>query len=160
MAAPQPTARATPGGTALCDGFSTLITLENDTNIEFREVEVQPFGIDGGEKIDTTDMHNSAVMTYCPQSLYEVTDANFTCRYDPAVLPSIISQINVKQEITISHSDGSTWAAWGYLRSFTPANNTKGTTPTAAGVISFCNTDASGAEYGPEYDAATGTGTP
>lgn len=160
MSVPQPTARGTPGGTALDDGWQTVVTFENDATVEFRETEVQPFGIDGGERIDITDMHNVNVMTYAPQSLYDVTDANFTCRYDPAVLPAIIALINVKQTITITHSDGSTWNAFGYLRSFTPASNTRGTTPTASGVISFCNTDASGDESAPDYHVnATGTAT-
>ena len=49
MSAPTVTARGTPAGTKLDDGFSTKVAFAADPTIAFFEKTVQPPGFDGGD---------------------------------------------------------------------------------------------------------------
>ena len=79
MAAPTPTVRITPPGIFLRDGFSTLITFAVDPNIDLWEKVVKPPGLDGGEKVETTTMHNTVWRTFGPRELITMTAATMTC---------------------------------------------------------------------------------
>jgi len=63
------TARTTPTGNKLKDGFRTLIAFAADPDVKLWEKEVTLPGIDVGEKIPTTDMHNVTWRTYAPRAL-------------------------------------------------------------------------------------------
>lgn len=158
MTAPSPTDRATPGGTRVENGHATLVTISTDTDISFWEISVKPIGIDGGDMVDTTTMHNTNVRTHAPSALYDVTDLTGSAAYDPVVLDQILAQINVPATITITHPNGDQWAFFGCLRIFEPDENTEGEMPTASFTISATNTDpSSGAEEIPNYVTAAGT---
>jgi len=141
MAAPAPTARATPGGIALRDGHSTLLTCALDDDIEFWEKEVQPIGFDGGDAVDTTTMHNTTVRTKASRTLIDVTEATTNAAYDPGVLDSILAILNVETTWTITFPDGSTWAFFGYLRVANPQSVAEGAQPEIAINIQPTNTD-------------------
>lgn len=148
------TARVTPVGTALEDGFSSKIAFAADPDVAFWEITVTPPGIDGGDSIDQTTMFNTAWRTKAARQLKELTDASLTCAYDPAVISQIIALINVEGLVTVHFPDTSTLDFYGYLKSFTPGELSEGERPEADAVIVCTNYNtASGAEVAPSYTA-------
>ena len=158
MTAPTLTARTTPGGIKLGDGFSSKIAFALDSNIELYEIEVQPPGIDGGEAISTTTMHNVAYRTKAPRSLIEATDSTIKAAYDPIAYTSIKAIVNRRGSITVHFPDGSTYTFYGYLRSFVPDSMVEGTMPVATVVIVETDEDpVAHTEVGPVLVEVTGT---
>lgn len=158
MTSPSASTRTTPTGNMLENGYQSLITFAADDDIDLWEVECTPPGIDGGDPIDITTMHNVNVMTKDARDLYEWTDMQFTCLYDPNVYSQIVSIINTKTTITQTFPDEATIAAYGYLRSFTPDSLARGTAPTATVVIVITNVDPSdGSEEIPVITQGVGT---
>lgn len=157
MAAPTPTARQTPGGLKLEDGFPSKITFSADPDISLFEITTKPPGIDYGDKINTTTMHNNARRTYALRKLYDVTDSSLTCAYDPAVYTQILAMRGVKQTITQTFADGSTICDYGAIKSFEPGDMKEGEMPTATVVINYLGTDSSGAEQAPVVTSVAGT---
>lgn len=149
--------RGTPAGTKLPDGYQSLITLTNDTDIEFFEKTVQPPGADGGDSVDQTTMHNVTVVTKAAQTLIDFTDSPSTVAYDPIVLNSILAQININQLVTYLMPDGSTWDFFGYLQKFEPSPLVRGEQPEATVTIVVTNVDLTGAEIIPNYISPGGT---
>jgi hypothetical protein len=141
MAAPTPTARSTPTGIPLFDGFSTKITLAADLDIEFWEKDVQPPAVDGGDAIDITTMHNTTWRTKNARSLVDLGDVQTTVAYDPLCYTSILSVVNVHTTITVTFPDGTTLAFFGFLRSFAPNAAAEGAQPEATVTIVPTNYD-------------------
>lgn len=133
-------------GTRLTDGFATLI---NVAGMDFWEVDVQPPGIDGGEPIDTTTMHNTVWRTFAPRQLKTLTAARFRAAYNPDVYESIVDQINNNQLVTITFPDAQVLTFYGYIKSFEPDGLEEGKMPTANMVLQPTNTDANGDEIAP-----------
>ncbi len=162
MAAPSTLARGTPVGIPLRDGHSTLITLENDDTIEFWEKSVQPPGIDGGDPVDATTMHNTTWRVQRPRTLKTLTELSLTVAYDPQIYASgadgIQDQINSEQTITVTFPDASKVAFYGFVKSFTPTDNVEGEQPEAEIVIVPTNWDATNSvEAGPTVEETAGT---
>lgn len=158
MADPTAVAREAPGGIALHDGYTCKITLADDPDISFWEKSVTPFGYDGGDPIDTTNMHRSTYRTQRPPQLISVTAASGVAAYDPNVFSQIISCINVLDNITVTFYDGSTQAVWGWLRRFEPQEVREGAEPLANFTIEAANWDlANNAEAGPAITSVAGT---
>jgi hypothetical protein len=137
----MPVAPRIPDGVALEDGYQTIITFEGNDAVALWEKTVQPPGLEGGEKIDITTMHNKNMRTYAPRWLKEATDGQMTVAYDPAVLPELLCMINSPKKIIIQHSDCSKWKFDGYLRSFVPNAVSEGAQPEATCTIVFTNVD-------------------
>lgn len=157
MAAPAAVERTTPGGLPLRDGFNTLITFEDDPDVNFWEKATTPPGMDGGDPIDTTTFWNATRRTKWPRSLFEDTNGSLTAAYDPLVKTQIISLINVNMIITVLFNDESTWAFYGYLKSFTPQECAEGEQPEAAIEFVITNTDDDFAEQAPVVVEVSGT---
>jgi len=158
MANPSPTARQTPGGLFLKNGYQSLITFSADPDISLWEKSVTPPGCDGGDAIDTTTMHNVNYRVFAPRTLITMTESSFTAAYDPAVLTQIFSQLNREQTITVRFADGSTWAFYGFLRVFQPNELTEGEQPTAQVTIQPTNFDPTNrVEAGPALASVSGT---
>ena len=158
MAAPSPTARTTPAGIYLEDGFSTKITIARDVDISFWEVSVTPPGVDGGDEIDTTTMFNTTYRTRSARKLKTLTPASASVAYDPQVLSQIIETINMETTITITFPDGSTWAFFGYLKTFEPQEASEGEMPMADIEVVPTNWDpANRVEAGPAIASVAGT---
>lgn len=157
MAAPAATTRQTPTGIKLKDGHSTKITLKRYPAISFWEKAVTPPGIDGGEAVDQTTMHNNDWRTRLPRELKTLTDITVRAAYDPVVYDQIEEAININDEITVRFPDGTTIAFWGFLRSFQPGDNVEGTQPEATIMITPTNLDDDGAEQGPVVVQVAGT---
>lgn len=149
------TARTTPVGTALDDGFSTKVAFAGDPDISFWEKTVKPFGLDGGDAIDLVTMFNTTYRTKAPRQLVDLTECSGTAAYDPKVLPQLIALINVNGWITLHHPNGDTWDFVGYLKAFDPPEHQEGEFPVASFTIVPTNLLA-GVETAPVFtDAAS-----
>lgn len=158
MAAPTVTSRVDPPGIPLDDGYRTTIAFARDPNINFWEKTVQPPGIDGGDAIDTTTMHNDTWRTMRARALKTLTTASCKVAYDPAVFSEISELINQEGAITIHLPDLSTISFFGYLKSFQPAELQEGTQPEATVEIICTNWDPTNdVEAGPAISSVAGT---
>lgn len=157
MAAPVATARGTPSGIPMKDGYRALFTFGTEPTVGFWEKTVTPPGFDAGDKIDTTTMHNNDLRTFEPRQLVTMTPAGATCAYDPGVITNIMSLIGRKDTITIRFTDGTTWAFFGFLKSFTPQEMSEGAQPTAQVSIEPTNKDSSDVERLPVVVSVSGT---
>lgn len=158
MAAPATTARQTPAGIKLDDGYSTKIAFERDPDVSFWEKTVQPPGIDGGDAIDTTTMHNAAWRTMAARALKTLTECSVVAAYDPNVYNNILNLINAEGSITIHFPDASKLDFYGYLKTFEPSENTEGEQPEATITIVPTNYDpANDTEASPVLTSVAGT---
>lgn len=146
------TARSTPGGSALEDGFSVKIAFAADPDVSLWEKSVQPPGVDGGEQIDVTTMFNTDWRTFAPRSLKSLTELSIVAAYDPAVYDQIVALINDNGWITVHFPDGSKLDFVGYLKNFAPQALQEGQQPTANCSIVPTNMLA-GVETDPVYTA-------
>jgi hypothetical protein len=154
MAAPVPVARATPLGKMLGDGFSTKIAFTSDTNVEFWEKTVTPPGLDGGDAVDLTTMHNAAWRTTAPRHLKTLSEFTLTAGYDPVVFTAIALLINKPDTITVHFPNGGSLAFFGFLRVFAPGEAAEGAMPEATLTIMPTNRDpVDGSEAAPVYTA-------
>lgn len=157
MAAPTVTARSAPAGLKLRDGYSTKIAFKRDPDVSFWERTVTPPGVDGGDEIDITTMHNSDWRTFSPRQLVTLTESTVSAAYDPALFSQILDLVNFNDEVTVHFPDGSTLAFWGFLKNFEPGENTEGEFPEATITIVPTNMDNSGAEQAPVLTSVAGT---
>ena len=159
MAAPATTVRTSPpDGIVLFDGFKTLIAFALDVDISFWEKTVQPPGLDGGDAIDITTMHNTLYRTMFPRKLITLTPMTTTVLYDPDVYDEIIAIMNTNGSVTVKFPDTSTLDFFGYLRTFEPADMEEGTAPEASIEIVPTNYDSTNnVEAGPVMSEAAGT---
>ncbi len=138
------------------DGYSTLINFQIDPDIEFFEKSVTPIGLDGGDPVLTSTMHNLVYQTKVSRALIDITDASVVVAYDPLVLDSIIALLNIEGSITFLFQNNNVndeppkWSIFGYLKSFVPSEVSEGAQPEATIVIVATNTDPSdGSESAP-----------
>ena len=159
MAAPATTERVAPAGIRLDDGYQTLIAFALDPDVSFWEKTVKPPGLDGGDAIDTTTMHNVTWRTFAARQLKTLTNAQTKVSYDPNVYNNILSNlINREGAITVHFPDGSTLDFFGFLRTFDPQPLTKGQMPRATVAFTPTNYDpANNVEAGPVLTSVAGT---
>lgn len=141
MAAPTASVRTAPLGFMLEDGYSTKVSSTLDPNIAFWEKTVQPPGLDGGEAIPQTTMHNIRYRTTAPRSLMTLTPITIVAAYDPAVYDQIHVLINENTSWTVTFPDTSTYTFFGFLQSFIPEPNEEGVQPEATIIITPTNYD-------------------
>lgn len=154
----MPTSRSTPVGTKLDDGFSTLIAFADDPDVSFWEKTVQPPGVDGGDAIETTTMHNSTWRTMAARQLKTLTEVAVTAAWDPLVYDQIVALVNVEGLITVHFPDTSTLDFYGFLKDFVPGDNVEGEQPEADITIIPTNWNPnSGVEAGPTFANNSGT---
>ncbi len=153
-----PTARQTPSGIHLEDGHGTLVTFAADPDVSLWEKNVTPPGVDGGDAIEQTTMHNTTWRPMAPRQLKTLTEFEMTCAYDPGVITQLVSLINVETTVTVTFNDGTTWAFYGFLKSFEPEELSEGEQPTASCTVVPTNRDpTTGAESGPVIASVPGT---
>lgn len=159
MAAPADTTRGTPTGLRLDDGYSTKLAFARDPTICFWEKTVKPPGVDGGDAIDTTTMHNTTYRTMAARALITLTESSLTVAYDPNVYNTIITNLlNQEGAITVHFPDGSKLSFFGYLRTFEPNDCAEGEQPTATINITPTNYDpVNGVEAAPVLTSVAGT---
>ena len=157
-AAPTPTARVDPTGIKLDDGYRTLVTFALDTNIEFWEKSVTPPGLDGGDEIDTTTMHNDDWRTNAPRALITMTPFSMTAAYDPTLYTAALNLINRETTVTVRYPDGSTLAFYGFLKTIEFSELVEGTQPECTLTVVPTNQDpTTGAEEPPVLAGVAGT---
>ncbi len=158
MAAPTTTTRSTPVGAKLQDGYQTLIAFAADNDVSFWEKTVTPPGLDGGDPVETTTMHNTTYRTFAPRNLITATDVQTVCAYDPVVYDQIIALINIAGAITVNFPNSDTVDFFGFLRSFTPSEIAEGSQPEATVLIHVTNYDpTNNVEAAPNYKTSSGT---
>lgn len=158
MANPSPSARITPTGFKMGDGYRSLITFARKTNVQFWEKVVKPAGLDGGEEIDTATMHNNKYRTRQPRHLVTLTEQTVKALYDPDFYTDILGMVNARDTITHAWPDGSTLAYFGYLKKADFDDLEDGKPPMVTLTIVATNEDpATGNESPPVFTAATGT---
>lgn len=148
------TPRETPSGTAFDGGYQSLITFAADPDVEFWETAVGAPGIDGGDPIPTTTMHNTALHTAAPQHLKKLTPFQVVGRLGSGTVDQMEALINVNGWITITWPDGTEYSFPGFLKSInfsqaqigTPMESTIEVVPTSQ--ISAVETDHGVAEEG------------
>ena len=157
MAAPTPTARNLPvPGVPLQNGYQTLLTCEADDDISFWEKQVTPPGIEGGDPVDFSTMHNTTWVTIAPGTLLTLTECSMTAGYNPEVIDQILLIINVNTVWTVTFPNGGTTAFHGFLRNFTPAALVRDQHPEANITVVPTNWDGS-SEQGPVTAGLLGT---
>jgi hypothetical protein len=158
MAAPTETARSTPGGIPLDDGFSTKIAFAGDPDISFWEKSLTPPEVDGGEPKEFTTMHNTAWRTMLPKKLKTLSPFTVKAFYDPDLYDQATARINVNDQGTVHFPDGSTLAFWGYIQKLTPQEHTEGVVPECELTIVPTNwDDGNNVEAAPVMTEVAGT---
>jgi len=164
MAAPAAGTRSNrvPAGIPLQDGYQTLIGFSLNDEVKVWEKSGPSPGIEGGDPIEETTMHNDTWRTFSPRALKTLEPITWTCGYDPDSYTDdddnqIAEMINVEQTITIYFPDGSTLAFFGYIQNFQPQDHTEGEQPEAQITIVPTNRDSSRAEQAPVMVETAGT---
>lgn len=138
--APTPTARGTPAGIDLKEGFPIKFTLSLLPTAEYREISVKGSGIDGGDAIEITTQHNTNRETFYPRVLKKNDTVTAECAYDPVIYSTLETIINNPNCVgTETFPEGTTYCYWGYLQKFERSDMKKGERPTIT--ISFVVTN-------------------
>lgn len=160
MTAPTPSARGTPAGRKLGDGYQTLVAIASGLTISFWEKSINPPGLEGDNPNDTSSMFNAKWRTFSPRHLITMTPFSMTAQWDPRVYTDVLAMVNVPTTITAHFPDGSSLAFYGFLKSFKPAALEEGKVPEATVEIVPTNQDpVSCVEAAPVYTAGSGTAT-
>ena len=120
------TDRVTPVGTPFDEGFSSKITFAADPDLSFWETVVGAPGIDGGDPVPTTTMHNTAIRTKAPRQLKEHMPFQVQGKFSSGTIDQVYALINVNGWITSQWPDGTQYSYPGYLKSFTPGQAQEG----------------------------------
>lgn len=153
MGAPVSIARLTPTGFRLDDGYQTLISFGVLPGLDIWEKEVQPPGIDGGDPIDTTTMHNEDYRTMAPRKLKILSEHTITAAYDPCAYVDLLTMVNVVDDITVFFPDNSQLSYWGFIRSVEFSPLVEGEQPEMTITVVPTNYDACNCvEAGPVID--------
>jgi hypothetical protein len=155
---PTATVRQTPNGIKMDDGFRTLVTLGRVPNAPFWEKSVKPPGLDGGDAIDTTTMHNVTYRTRAPRALKTMTPMTVTAAWDPVLYIDLLEIINVEDTITVRFPDGSTDAFYGFVQTVDPSEMSEGNQPEISITITPTNQNpTTGAESAAVVTSVAGT---
>ncbi len=157
MAAPTPTVRQDPAGIKLEDGYRTLVTFASIPTASLWEISITPPGLDGGDPIDTTTMHNDTYRTRASRALKTLTEFTFTAAYDPNYYNQLLSLVNSNDTVTVTFPDGSTLAFFGFLQTIEPEELVEGEMPKVTVTVCPTNTDTAGAEQSPVLTSVAGT---
>ena len=142
-------------GNRMDDGFSTEVTFSENPDLKVWAKTVKPPGVSGGGAIQTTTMKNTRIRTKKPKQLYDITDGELKCAYDPAVIVEILEMLQVLQQITVTFADNSSQTFWGWLESFQPDDLSEGEQPTAAVQFMASGEDDAGVEEGITYGSGS-----
>lgn len=161
MAAPSVTARSTPAGIPLDQGYQSLVAFSLDPDISVWEKldGVGLPGINGGEPINISTMHNTTWHTMVARALKTLTPFTLACFYDPDCYNQINAILNDDSgSITIHFPDGSTLAFWGYVQKAEFGALQEGTPPEITLTIVPTNYDkANRVEAAPVLTSVAGT---
>jgi hypothetical protein len=157
--APAPTNRTKPSGFKLEDGYRTLMTLSLDPAVQIWEKTVKPPGVDGGDPIPQTTMHNDHWRTFAPKALKTLTEVTGKAGYDPQVYLFLFASVNIPCTITITFPQHGQLAFYGFLQKVEIDEHAEGTMPEMTYTIGITNVDFANnfVEEGPVYVPSPGT---
>lgn len=115
MASPSATARTTPTGIKLKEGYQVLHTFANAAGLVIYEEVVGLPSVDGGEPIEFDDQF-MAWEVVRPRGKKKQMPYTIKGGYDPDLYNTILSIINSETTCTQTLPDGSTLASFGYLQ--------------------------------------------
>ena len=158
MAAPGVTARITPTGFKMPDGYQTTYAFALNPAVQVWEQIVTPASQDGGEAIDTTTMFSAKYRTKDHQSLVDIMDAEVEAMYDPIMWIELLNMLNITQAITEHYPNHATLAYWGFLRKVQKMPMEIGKPPKCKLTITVSNWDPINfVEAGPVFTDSSGT---
>lgn len=148
MATPEITARTTPSGYKLPEGFKITIAFSLKPALNIWEVEGAPAGVEVAE-INTTTQHNVRWVSKNPSALIASDDIVGTAGYDPDVMDDLIGMIGqtvtgngaTASCVTIHMPDGTTHNYFAFLKSFKFGALRVGQFPTGSYAICVTNFD-------------------
>ena len=157
--------RTLPGATyiKMDDGHSTVLIVEGYEGVPFWEKTVKPPGMDGGDPIDTTTMHNQTWRTMVSRSLITMTPCNLTAAYDPKLWDTddaldMVGLINSERIMTVRFPNCDSVGFYGYIQSMEPQDHSEGAQPEVNIVIAVTNSGPTDRlEYAPVWSADAGT---
>jgi hypothetical protein len=120
------TVRVDPVGVPFDEGYQSLITHASDPDLSFWETVVGAPGIDGGDPVPTTTMHNEVVHTLAPRQLKRHTPFQVQGKFSGATIDQVYALINVNGWITVKWPDDTQYSFPGYFKSFQPAQAQEG----------------------------------
>ena len=124
-------------------GHGTLITLENDPNIELWEISITPPAVRLGDPVNANSHANDTYGQVAPRTLKKIDKVRAVVGYKTDSYSAIIAQLGVNQQITITFPDGKNFSFWGFLNDFEPEEFSSGEMPEATIVIYPSNRDDS-----------------
>lgn len=158
MAAPAVTPRQAPTGIKLPDGFSSKIAFARDPNIQLWEKQMKPPGIDGGEPIEQTTMHNAEWRTMAMRALKTLKPSTMVCAYDPSCYTALNELVNEAGAVTQHFPDGSSLSYYAGVNDVDFAELVEGTQPEVTITITPTNYDpVNKVEAGPVVTEVAGT---
>jgi hypothetical protein len=116
MAAPTVTARSTPAGIPLTEGYQILFAFERDPDISIWEKTVKLPSIDMGDPIDISSQHSVEWIPMVSAALATLGEITISGSFDPNAYNQLIAMKGINQSCTLHLPDGSTIAFWGYLK--------------------------------------------
>jgi|SRR6185503_16081132 len=135
------------------DGFRTLISFSNLGNVNFAEVNVKPFGLDGRGPIDITSMRNIKYVTKWPKQLSDLTPIQSDCQWDPVFLTQLKALVLlVNQLITVTMPTGNVLGFYGYCDKAEPQPQKEGEVPIIQLTIIPTNINPAGFESSPTFN--------
>lgn len=120
------TDRITPVGTPFDEGYQSLIAFAADADLSFWETVVGAPGMDGGDPVPTTTMHNTGLRTFAPRQLKTLTPFQVQGKFASGTVDQVYALINVNGWITIKWPDDTQFSFIGFLKSFTPGQAQEG----------------------------------
>jgi hypothetical protein len=158
MASPPVTARTTPTGYKLPEGFRITHAFSNNPSVQIWEKTVKPPGIKGGELIDTTTQLNLVWGTMNPRYLKRSTPVSIKFAYDPDCIPELLAMVNQNQGITDHFPDNASISYWGAITDIEFDALEEGKLPEGTCTIGVTNFDPTNlVEAGPLFVPASGT---
>lgn len=159
MSAPGTTARVTPTGYKLPNGFSTKVAFARRAGLNIWEISVKPPGRTGGDPIKTDTMFNTLYNTQEPRALTMITNGKMKFAYDPGAESEIQTYlINQNGAVTVRRPDGSTLDFYGYMNNVEFSDHVEGEMPTGECDIVVTNWDpVARVEQGPVVTSVAGT---
>jgi hypothetical protein len=124
----------------LTNGFSTTVTFGSMSTSgvgDFEVIELTPFSISMGGKIETTTMSSSTRRRFKPKSLYTIGPMKLTVAFETTFLTALLANAGVEQAVTINFPDATNWPCNGWIEEASFSTLKEGERPTCEITVEF-----------------------